>query len=198
MHTNREQHRHFAEQFAEHFAEHADHFHHHMPPGPGDRRGGRGRRRGGRALRGDVRTAILQLLLDEPMHGYQIMQAISDRSGGRWVASPGAVYPAISQLEDEGLVTVVAEGGRKLVTLTDEGRAAAEELRQGRPDPFASFTGSSSMPDLRDQMVQVVGAVREVLRSGSDTQVASATEILRSARRSLYLLLAQDVDEEQR
>jgi DNA-binding PadR family transcriptional regulator len=131
------------------------------------------------------------------MHGYQLMQAIADRTGGRWVASPGAVYPAISQLEDEGLATVIAEGGRKLVTLTDTGRAAADELRQGRPDPFAFFDGSRSMPDLRDQLVQVVGAFREVLRHGSEAQVAEATEILKSARKSLYLLLAQDAAEEE-
>jgi DNA-binding PadR family transcriptional regulator len=193
MHKHRE-HQQFSEHFAEHLAEH--HQHHRMPPGPGDFRG-RGRRRGGRAPRGDVRTAILLLLSEEPMHGYQIMQAIADRSGGRWVASPGAVYPAISQLEDEGLVTVSADGGRKQVSLTDSGRQAAEELRQGKPDPFAPFDGSSSLPDLRDQLVQVVGAVREVLRNGSDGQIASATEILRGARKGLYLLLAQDAEEAQ-
>ncbi len=61
----------------------------------------RGGRRG-RAQRGDVRAAVLQLLADEPMHGYQLMQAIADRTGGVWKPSPGAIYPTISQLEDEG------------------------------------------------------------------------------------------------
>src|SRR5215213_10262160 len=86
--------------------------------------GGRGRR-----PRGDVRTAVLLLLADAPMHGYQLMQAIGERSGGRWTPSPGAIYPTISQLEDEGLVTVTAEHGRKLVTLTDAGREQATARR---------------------------------------------------------------------
>src|SRR3954467_7357047 len=90
---------------------HHHHEPHDGPPMRGRRGGGRGR---GRASRGDVRAAVLQLLAQEPMHGYQLMQAISDRSGGRWTPSPGAIYPTINQLEDEGLVTVTAEAGRKL------------------------------------------------------------------------------------
>ncbi|MDN5855542.1 MAG: PadR family transcriptional regulator, partial [Actinomycetia bacterium] len=79
-------------------------------------RGGRGR-----APRGDVRAATLTLLAEEPMHGYQLMQAIADRSNGRWTPSPGAIYPTLNQLEDEGLVTITRESGRKLATLTEAG-----------------------------------------------------------------------------
>ena len=105
------------------------------------RRASRPRRRGGRgrAPRGDVRTAVLLLLAEEPMHGYQLMQAIAERSGGRWTPSPGAIYPTINQLEDEGLVTVTAESGRKLVTLTDAGREHVDERRETSADPFAGF-----------------------------------------------------------
>src|SRR5204863_7298875 len=105
---------------------------HHHQPEDHDRMGAprgsmRGRRGGrGRASRGDVRAAVLQLLADEPMHGYQLMQAIADRTGGRWAPSPGAIYPTINQLEDEGLVTIEAGSGRKLVSLTDAGRSQAE------------------------------------------------------------------------
>src|SRR4051812_1228071 len=111
------------------------------PEGPGH--GPRGRRGGrGRAPRGDVRTAVLLLLAEEPMHGYQLMQAIADRSGGRWTPSPGAIYPTISQLEDEGLVTVTAEAGRKQATLTDAGREHVAARRESWPDPFGgSSTG---------------------------------------------------------
>src|SRR5882757_4017776 len=100
-------------------------------------RGGRGPGRGsgrGRAPRGDVRTAVLMLLAEEPMHGYQLMQAIADRSGGRWTPSPGAIYPTLNQLEDEGLVTVTAESGRRLATLTESGQehvAARQVARNG-------------------------------------------------------------------
>jgi DNA-binding PadR family transcriptional regulator len=148
-------------------------------------RGGRGR-----AARGDVRTALLLLLADEPMHGYQLMRAIADRSGGRWTASPGAVYPTISQLEDEGLVAVTAEAGRKLVTLTDSGRQHVAENRETWPDPFANFTASAPGTDLRAALEQVHSAARQVARTGSDEQLTAALAILDEARRSLYLLLA--------
>ena len=172
------------------FRGHHHHEFHGERGGPfGGRRGRRGGR--GRASRGDVRTAVLQLLAEEPMHGYQLMQAIGDRSGGRWTPSPGAVYPTINQLEDEGLVTVTAEAGRRLVTLTEAGRAQAEEDRAGT-DPFAAFTEAGAGANLRTLLEQVHGATREVGRNGSDAQVAQAAEILSKARRALYLLLAEE------
>ena len=168
------------------------HRHHHPGrhdgPGAEGPRGPRGRRMGGRgrAPRGDVRSAVLLLLAEEPMHGYQLMQAIADRSGGRWTPSPGAIYPTISQLEDEGLVTVTAESGRKLVTLTDAGREQVEAFRASA-NPFAGFeTG----PDLRATLEQLHHAVRQVGRTGTEAQRAAAADILEQARRSLYLLLA--------
>src|SRR3978361_201908 len=112
---------------------------------PGHHRGG-GR---GRAPRGDVRAAVLLLLAEEPMHGYQLMQAIAERSGGRWAPSPGAIYPTISQLEDEGLVTVTADAGRKLVTLTDAGREHLAARTEASADPFAGFGTAGAGSDLR-------------------------------------------------
>ncbi|MGY1643358.1 PadR family transcriptional regulator [Geodermatophilus sp. SYSU D00703] len=155
------------------------------PPRP-HRRGGRGR-----APRGDVRTAVLLLLAEEPMHGYQLMQAIADRSGGRWSPSPGAIYPTISQLEDEGLVTVTAEAGRKLVTLTEAGREHVGTRQEAWPDPFAGRAGAGPGDDLPGLVHQLHGAVREVARTGTDAQRAAAARILADARRSLYLLLAE-------
>ncbi|MEU0095156.1 PadR family transcriptional regulator [Kribbella sp. NPDC006257] len=164
----------------------------------GERGFGRSERRGprrgpgrGRVPRGDVRTAVLQLLGEEPMHGYQLMQAIADRSGGRWTPSPGAIYPTINQLEDEGLVTVTAEAGRKLVTLTDAGREYVEGRRETTTDPFAPFaTAEGSGTDLRGLLEEVHVATRQVTRTGSEEQRAAAAKILADARRSLYLLLA--------
>lgn len=161
-------------------------------PGFGPRGGHRGGgRRGpgrGRAPRGDVRAAVLVLLAEEPMHGYQLMQAISDRSGGRWTPSPGAIYPAIAQLEDEGLVIVTADSGRKVAALTDAGReavAAAETT-----DPFGSFDAEPAGPDLRALVEGIAGATRQVARTGSPAQVEAAAAILADTRRALYLLLA--------
>ncbi len=164
--------------------------------GPGTERGmdrGMRRRRGGgrgRASRGDVRAAVLLLLAEEPMHGYQLMQTIADRAGGRWTPSPGAIYPTLNQLEDEGLVSVTAESGRKLATLTDAGRRHVEEHSGEWPDPFAAEAGDASGPDLRSLLEEVHIAARQVARTGSDAQRKAAAEILSGARRSLYLLLA--------
>jgi DNA-binding PadR family transcriptional regulator len=148
-------------------------------------RGGRGR-----APRGDVRSAVLLLLADEPMHGYQLMQAIADRSGGRWTPSPGAIYPTISQLEDEGLVTVTADAGRKLVTLTDAGREHVQARREQGADPFAGFTAAGPGADLRGLLEELHGAVRQVARAGTEAQLTAAAGVLADARRSIYLLLA--------
>lgn len=157
------------------------------PGGPGfGAPGGGPRGRRGRAPRGDVRSAILLLLAQEPMHGYQLMQAIADRSGGRWTPSPGAIYPALAQLEDEGLVTVAAASGRKVATLTDEGRALVAE--QTDLDPFAGF--GTAGPDLRTLMVQLHDAARQVDRTGATAQREAAATVLTDARRALYLLLA--------
>lgn len=162
------------------------------PAGPGAPFG-RGR---GRAQRGDVRTAILLLLADQPMHGYQIMQAMSDRTGGAWHPSPGAIYPTIAQLEDEGLVTTKEEGGRRLVTLTDEGRTYLEERSARLGDPFADFAGAADRPDLRDPMHQLVAAVRQIEVGGNATQLGAASQVLAQARRSLYLILAGESAED--
>jgi DNA-binding PadR family transcriptional regulator len=159
------------------------------PPGPGPHE--RGPRRGGRrgrAGRGDVRTAILLLVAQEPMHGYQLMQAVADRTAGAWRLSPGAVYPTIAQLEDEGLVRVSTEGGRKLVTLTDAGREHLTSL--GDVDPFAAFAGDGEHVDLRGTIAELMGAVHQLGRVGDPAQQAAAAKVLAEARRALYLILA--------
>ena len=158
-------------------------------------RGGPGRHGRGRAQRGDVRTAILLVLADQPMHGYQIMQAMGDRTGGAWRPSPGAVYPTIAQLEDEGLVTTQEEGGRRLVTLTPEGRAYLEERSARLGDPFADFAGRAPLPDLREGMQELQAAARQIVSSGSTAQINAAAQVLAQARRSLYLILAGEPED---
>ena len=165
------------------------HQHHAFGPGRGGR-GGTGRGRRGRAPRGDVRAAILLLLAEEPMHGYQLMQAIADRTDGRWTPSPGAIYPAISLLEDEGLVVAHAESGRKVVTLTEAGLALVEENRATWPDPFDTSAQGPAGPDLRGAVMQLAEAARQVGRTGSPDQRERAASIIDDARRALYLLLA--------
>lgn len=158
-------------------------------PGP---RGPRGRR--GRAPRGDVRTAVLLLLADEPMHGYQLMQTIAQRTGGRWAPSPGAIYPTLSQLEDEGLIETSKEGGRKLAGLTDEGRAHVDEHRSTWADPFppAPTDDDEAVVDPRRLLQELSRPLRDIAHSGSDAQAQAAARILREAKKSLYRVLADD------
>ena len=132
------------------------------------------------------------MVADQPMHGYQIMQAMRDRTEGAWRPSPGAVYPTIAQLEDEGLGTTEEEGGRRLVTLTSEGRTYIDERSARLGDPFADFAGGVSGPDLRDPLQQLHAAVRQIAGSGSAAQIEAAAKVLGQARRSLYLILANE------
>src|SRR5262249_62094095 len=104
---------------------------------------------------GHVCAADLLLLAEEPRNGYEIVQEIAERSGGVWPASPGSVYPALQQLEDEGLIQAEAhEGGRRRYALTDEGReyvdTHAEEVRAPWGD--AASAGASGATELRNPL----------------------------------------------
>ena len=145
----------------------------------------------GRAGRGDIRAAILGLLAEQPMHGYQIMRELSDRSGGAWRISPGSVYPTLSQLEDEELVRAEQQGGKRVFSLTEAGSTEAA----GAPSAPWQEVGADvppAMVELRDLMYQVRAAARQVVHHGSEKQVADAAELLRETRRALYQLLAED------
>ncbi|MGH3751813.1 MAG: PadR family transcriptional regulator [Pseudonocardiaceae bacterium] len=158
----------------------------------GSRPHGAGR---GRAQRGDVRTALLLLLAEQPMHGYQLMQAITERTSGAWRPSPGAVYPTLGQLQDEGLIDTVAQGGRKLATLTDAGQAYLHTHGDAMPDPFTEFTArSGGGSDLRGALEELRHPLRQ-LALGDPQQVQAAQRVLAEARRSLYLILAGDGSE---
>ncbi|WP_024794354.1 PadR family transcriptional regulator [Tomitella biformata] len=162
------------------------------PRGGGPRGGGRGR---GRAQRGDIRTATLLLLTEEPMHGYQIMQAIAERTGSAWRPSPGAIYPTIAQLEDEGLITITREGGRKLATLTEAGKQHVEENAAAMGNPFGAMSrGADGRHDLRSAIDDVQTATRIVAKRGTDAQIAAVHQILAQARKSIYLVLAEEND----
>ena len=148
-----------------------------------------------RARRGDVRVAILDLLAEgNAWNGYQIIQEIAERTQGIWRPSAGSVYPALQQLEDEGLIRPEGEGRRRLYTLTDEGRAYAEahadELRRSW-DAVAGMTDDAAL-ELGDMIRQVMMAVMEVRRAGSASQLAEARRVLAETRRSMYRILAED------
>jgi DNA-binding PadR family transcriptional regulator len=180
--------------------------HHGRQGGPPPRRGppfGRGhdfpfgapwRGTGRRAGRGDIRSAILTLLAEQPMHGYQVIQELERRSHGHWRPSPGSVYPTLQQLEDEGLVTTAEpEGGRRVYELSDAGREEVNRAGTAAP-PWEDAAGGADedVTSLRRLSFQVAAATWQVAQMGTTTQLAAAQRLLREARRGLYQLLAED------
>jgi len=148
---------------------------------------------GPKVRRGDVRIAILALLAEEPMHGYQIIGEITERSGGAWKPSPGSVYPTLQQLEDEGLVRSEDRDGRKTYELTSEGSAYVDEHHEEVVAPWDQVrTADDSLIELRDVAFQLGAAVMQVARAGSDEQIERAKAILNDARSKIYRLLAED------
>ncbi len=150
--------------------------------------------------RGDVRAAILDVLAGEQMNGYQVIQRIAERSGGVWKPSPGSVYPTVQQLEDEGLVSASETQGRRLLGLTEAGRAYVAE----HPDELAATwkpfreekPAGAGERDLKPVIGQVMSAVWQITTNGSSRQRAEAVEILADTRRRLYGLLAEGDPEE--
>jgi DNA-binding PadR family transcriptional regulator len=161
--------------------------------------------RGPKVRRGDVRAAILDMLKDEPLNGYQLISQIAERSGGRWKPSPGSVYPTIQQLEDEGLVEADDERGRRTLRLTEDGRRYVEEHADELAETWAPFGGPTGEQDrqqgpgteyssLKPEIGQVMAAVWQIVTTGTDRQRREAINILVEARRQLYGLLAEGDD----
>ncbi|MFI9272570.1 PadR family transcriptional regulator [Kitasatospora sp. NPDC052896] len=162
--------------------------------GPFHGHGGRGRGRhgGGRARRGDVRASLLALLKERPMHGYEMITEIGERTAGAWRPSPGSVYPTLQLLEEEGLIQAQEGGGKRLFTLTEAGRAEAEA---GSAEPWLE-TGRGvdweKVQEARQALSAVEHAVRQVMGTGTEEQRAKGLAVLAEARKKLYLILAEE------
>ncbi|MDX1885900.1 PadR family transcriptional regulator [Mycolicibacterium sp. 120270] len=205
-----EQRRQARREFREHLREHGTDRHGPFGPGfqagfgPGrggfgfDPRGGfgfggpRGRRGGGRrGKRGDVRAAILVLLADRAMHGYEMIQEISERSGGLWRPSPGSVYPTLQLLVDEGLIVgTESEGSKRLFELTDDGRASAEKIETPPWQEIAEGVHPSQV-SLHTAVTQLMGAVAQSAFAASDEQQERIVDIVNNARREIYNILGE-------
>ncbi|WP_395246091.1 PadR family transcriptional regulator [Agromyces sp. MMS24-K17] len=145
-----------------------------------------------RMARGDVRAAVLALLLEEPMHGYQIISEIEQRSGGSWKPSAGSVYPTLQLLADEGLIVAEELRGRKTYSLTDLGREQAEAASD-RPAPWESSSprDGGQHRALSKAGVELAAATAQLARSGTPEQLEQAATVLDETRRRLYAILAQ-------
>ncbi len=160
--------------------------------GPGGPFGPRGRQR---RRRGDVRTALLLLLAESPSNGYQLMKTLEERSEGHWSPSPGSVYPALSQLEDEGLIRSVPDAGEpgRSFEITDAGREhLAERGEQKPPWELEDDDLGNDRKAFGRALASAAKAAAQVMQEGDQEKIASATEQLGELRRSLYRLLAED------
>ncbi len=147
-----------------------------------------------RARRGDTRTAILRVLAEQPMHGYQIIQEFSQRSGGAWTPSAGSIYPTLQLLAEEGLIEATETAGKKVFSLTAAGTAAVADLAD-EPAPWdvAAASGDvSGLLGLRESGGRLAAAVVQVGQSGDKAHIDATIEILKSARKQVYALLAED------
>jgi DNA-binding PadR family transcriptional regulator len=159
--------------------------------GPGGRRhGGRGRA-SGRSRRGDVRAAILTLLIERPMHGYEMTQEIAARSEGLWKPSPGSIYPTLQLLVDEDLIAPAeSHGSKKTFELTDEGRAAAEKIETPPWEEIAQDVDPAAV-NLRSALGQLFGAVAQSVHTANSEQQQRILDIVNNARREIYQILGE-------
>lgn len=149
---------------------------------------------GPKARRGDVRLAILALLSEGPRNGYQIIQEVQERSGGAWKPSPGAVYPALQQLADEGLVRAEESEGRRTFSLTEDGERYVTEHREEIDRVFAAMSPEmpSDVSGLFNLIAQSGSALAQIVQTGTDQQREQARVVLDDTRKRLYRILAED------
>jgi predicted transcriptional regulator len=142
--------------------------------------------------RGDVRAAVLALLAEKPMHGYQIIREIEERSNGSWKPSAGSVYPTLQLLADEGLISAEESNGRKTYALTEAGRHVVDGSDTAAPWATTGTDDKSAFGALPKAGMELAQAAAQVGRTGTPEQVREAVAVLDEARRRLYSILAQD------
>jgi DNA-binding PadR family transcriptional regulator len=163
------------------------------PPGPP----GAGKPRPPKASRGDVRAAILALLREGPRNGYQIMSDIEERSNGAWRPSPGAVYPALSALADEGLITDEKTDGKRVFRLTDAGREHIEQNPEMARGAWESTEQQEAwqVPGLFAEAARLGAGIVQIAHAGDPVQVRATERLLERTRRELYRILAEDAED---
>ena len=154
---------------------------------------GRGRGRGGgRARRGDVRAAVLALLAERPMHGYEMIKEIEERTEGSWTPSAGSIYPTLQMLEDEGLISGQETEGKRRFTLTDSGRAE-QESRSSERTPWDEVRDGAApeQVQLRESVHKLHHSIGQVFHAADADQQKRVRDLLDETRRGIYAILAE-------
>lgn len=148
-----------------------------------------------RTRRGDIKFLLLELLSEQPSHGYDLIKRMEARYGGFRRLSPGSVYPTLQLLEDGGYVTSETTAGKRVYTITDEGRQFLAERAQQEPQggPWEVFGNKpQEFNQLRQAAMELAGAVIQVARSGSSDRMNRVKELLERTKREIYAILAEE------
>ncbi|RAJ42782.1 PadR family transcriptional regulator [Kitasatospora sp. SolWspMP-SS2h] len=139
-----------------------------------------------------MRASLLALLRERPMHGYEMITEIGERTGGVWRPSPGSVYPTLQMLEEEGLIKANEESGKKLFELTEQGLAEAERAGESPWDEAGRQGDWEAVQEVGTALAAVDQAVRQVMATGTEEQRAKGLAVLAEAKKKLYLILAEE------
>ena len=153
-----------------------------------------GRGRGGpRARRGDVRAAVLALLAEGPMHGYEMIKEIERRTQGAWTPSAGSIYPTLQMLEDEGLIRGEERDGKRRFALTEAGSAEQSEKAEEQTPWEAVRAGADPEAiNLKDSVRKLHHAIGQVFHAADESQQRQVRELLDETRRKIYAILAEE------
>jgi DNA-binding PadR family transcriptional regulator len=151
-----------------------------------------------KARRGDVRAAILSVLSESSMNGYQIIQQIAERTGGSWKPSPGSIYPTLQQLEDEGLVQAESADGKRTYSLSEEGRSYVADHAEEVSAPWQSVADPDGSGDaLKPVIGQIAAAIWQIAAVGTPEQQARAKTALQQLRKTLHTILGEPDDRDE-
>lgn len=177
------------------------------PVGKSDIFGDTLQNRGGgqRLKRGFLKYAILELLVEQPHHGYEIIKELEQRFGGMFRPSAGSVYPNLQVLEEEGSLSSKETEGRKIYTITEKGRQQLAQHRQNLsvekgqsmsvPLVTNPQTDRSHIPGIKHSTIALMETIRYVAHFGTPTQVKELEIILDATSRQLHALLAKEEGE---
>ncbi len=140
---------------------------------------------------GDVRAALLLALVDGPTHGYELGQRLLQASGGAWQPSPGSIYPTLQALADEDLVTLEERDQKRVYTITRRGLAPRQRAGRARRRRALGVRARRPRRPLREAVVGLKMAAKQVSTVGTPEQRERATTIVIEARRQIYELLAK-------
>lgn len=152
--------------------------------------------------KGDLKYVILDLIAEKPSHGYEVIQALEEKSRGLYSPSPGSVYPTLQLLEDLGYVSVAQRDGRKVYSVTDEGRKFLEENRQSIEDIWSRVGGgwdpemAAEMHEIRHEVMGLGKRFGREMQGGrlDRNELRRVREVISSAAREIEGILDERGD----